>query len=850
MFAEDSAEPTVESAEETMTESFALSGEEDPSVMLGTGGQSLLDSTIEISSDITTNQIWTANNTYHITAGISVQALLVIEPGTVVEFASDTWMAVNNGGTLISAGTPDNPIIYTSDSATPGYGDYYCPIYIEETASTSTKVTYSYIEFAYIGIVVLNNRLDNSVENNYLYNNSYGILEYGVEHTDVKNNLVYASYYNGIEINMESYEGQADAGSHVLVQNNTCDYYQNVGIAVFGVDNEADAGEVELTNNIVSESYQYGVVLANGWMYFTVANTGYYGNEADRLGYEESEEYNPAYETEMPYVEGAGLMPFFYLRQDCNFINAGYEYIEQTALIGKTTDVNNFPDSNYTDLGFHYPNWHFSNAGDGNNLMMDLSADLIVNFKDFAILAAGWQTTYDIDDLNVMADEWLKVASAHLPITVTISGDPNNLSGEVDIGISGYGITTKHAFVFMDGEYIDELEYFDSNTPLLLDTDNYLNGNRSIKVVATDVNGLVTVFDKLEVDFNNTFHSIIASDYFHPTADYKIFGFHKGTGSFEAKVTDYDNQTIWSNNYSGQSVDVVVPGVAFGNEQLCGLSITAAGSGVTKRDITKKFRPEDCPAGVRMVIILPNKDVFKRRRLAILECASACERRNVSWVALYHHDVTEENLTFLYNKSSVKYIYWAGHANWELQGVERTFTECWRYESSWWHFNWQKIGVFSWTGGLPDDWDTRGFSLWSLPMHDQWNKKIVFVDGCFSAKKSDMAEAYGVFSLQGYGSLDQIYIGWTKETVIPPPGTIAAWVLFSTEGVRMFWERMGYGDSVDAALHYIYINSGSGINQTLWGLNGVPDLGDVDGDDNIFVWGLGFINLNEIELEP
>lgn len=43
----------------------------------------LLGGTIEITSDITTNQIWTADNTYHIANDINVQALLVIEPGTV-----------------------------------------------------------------------------------------------------------------------------------------------------------------------------------------------------------------------------------------------------------------------------------------------------------------------------------------------------------------------------------------------------------------------------------------------------------------------------------------------------------------------------------------------------------------------------------------------------------------------------------------------------------------------------------------------------------------------------------------------------------------------------------------------
>ena len=63
-----------------------------------TGGRGV----INISSDITTNQVWTANNIYHITANVNVRALLVIEPGTIVAFAADKVMFVNNGGTLIS----------------------------------------------------------------------------------------------------------------------------------------------------------------------------------------------------------------------------------------------------------------------------------------------------------------------------------------------------------------------------------------------------------------------------------------------------------------------------------------------------------------------------------------------------------------------------------------------------------------------------------------------------------------------------------------------------------------------------------------------------------------------------
>ncbi len=38
--------------------------------------------TVTISSDITTNTIWSASNIYHVTVPVQIQALLVIEPGT------------------------------------------------------------------------------------------------------------------------------------------------------------------------------------------------------------------------------------------------------------------------------------------------------------------------------------------------------------------------------------------------------------------------------------------------------------------------------------------------------------------------------------------------------------------------------------------------------------------------------------------------------------------------------------------------------------------------------------------------------------------------------------------------
>ncbi len=166
-----------------------------------------------------------------------------------------------------------------------------------------------------------------------------------------------------------------------------------------------------------------------------------------------------------------------------------------------------------------------------------------------------------------------------------------------------------------------------------------------------------------------------------------------------------------------------------------------------------------------------------------------------------------------------------------------------------------KLGVFSATRQtfpnaplLPDNWDERGFDLCSLGMNSSGNKKIVFVDGCLSAKFDDMAMAYGTYSDWSLGYHDQIYIGWRETVFTAPPGSPLDWILFSTNGVKLFWERMGLGDDVWQALYYTDSHGSFGIKRTLWGLNGSMNLGEPyhESDDIIWVYGEGIHN----KLEP
>ena len=77
---------------------------------------------VVVSSKITTNTTWTANNTYKLSGQIFVtgNATLTIEPGTVIlgdHTAVGACLLIAKGSKLIANGTASQPIVFTSDNA-------------------------------------------------------------------------------------------------------------------------------------------------------------------------------------------------------------------------------------------------------------------------------------------------------------------------------------------------------------------------------------------------------------------------------------------------------------------------------------------------------------------------------------------------------------------------------------------------------------------------------------------------------------------------------------------------------------------------------------------------------------
>jgi len=792
-----------------------LSRETESAMMYGEGGGGmlLLDGAIDVNSDITTNQIWTAGNTYHITTDISVQALLVIEPGTIILYAYDTGMFVNNGGTLISSGTPDNPIIYTSDAQYPGYGDYYCPIYIEETASPATKVTYNYIEYAEIGIIVLNNRLDNDIENNYLSNNVYGIVEYGTAHTNITNNLVYGTYYNAIEVHMASLAGQGDANSIITIQNNTCDYYQDFGIAVVGVANPDDAGWVVLTNNIVSGAY-CGIYMlgADEYAYGSVANTGYYDNTYNKSW--EFPEDSPVQQTNWPYVDGTGTLPVCYLKQDCNFINAGYEYIEGTRLIGKTTDVNSFPDSNKTDIGFHYPNWDYTNTGDANSLSFDLDGSMRVDFRDFVLLAAGWRTIYDIDDLNKMADEWLHYAGG---AQIQITGDSN--SGYVDVGVIGWTPDMRRIFLLVNGKYFREFYDFRNGDTLTMDISQLGNGGHQLKVVSVDKDRNLICSSITNISFSCPLNYCVLPANYEPNKPCYFAAFNPTAGDVSVKVYADGGNLVWSQAYSGNSIFGSIPAGITIQHELDYVNFTCSEVSISK--VTGPA-PIVNTSYVKALIITPDMvmNLWDCRTRAAVK--KAFKDKGIIYEELFGQYATDDAVAHYAEYGNVKYIYFAAHGGYRLQnGVDendwalRTYIDLYDYRVvSIKQSDFAPGQAPSWCEDL-GIWEDLTRSFFSMGFRDlefvyanvcyggrlKINSSNQLVEGQrgevydFDAPQSDMSIALGM----GDTSKSRFYQGWHDES------TVYRFWLFETEYQKwnqLEWEQLGNGENLYWALYY------------------------------------------------
>jgi hypothetical protein len=666
---------------------------------------------IEIDSDITTNQIWTSDNVYYITAeSVNVRALLVIEPNTLVIFGYDCAMFVNDGGTLIAKGTPNEPIICTPDYMYFSYPDYigyywqaldsegpyyYSPLYIEETASPATTIRYCLIEGAVGGIVTDNIRLTNPIENNYLFGNVYGIFEFGPKMTDIRNNLCFYNDEAGIEAYLAPEPIDVpDTEYPFLIEQNTCDTYQYCGITIHGTADSNEVPEVRLLNNIVSESYWYGLNIGGGPMWLLIVNTGYYDNTANTN--DEFDEYNPVIAEEFPFTSGIGEKPYYHHYLDPNgpFVDAGIKYIEQTPYIGMTTNVNSLPDKDFVDLGFHHMDWDYTGvegvSGTGIDDLITLANYWLTytpydpnspNYQDPNIVdpntisyGGDWNDDgfVDFTDFALMAQTW-NAAPVMPDLQPVITGDPNN--GWIELSVSGYTSATQDVFAFLNGHYVGKIPGLNNNAPLDVDVSESGNTPQQLKLIAIDCDDHITCFGLTNITYTSPLSYCILPRTYEPNEPIPFVAFNTGAGNATVEVYADGQQCVWSQNFTGNTITGPIPVNIVANYDIENIQFSSS-SGANVSKTTSANPPALSPPdpNVKALVVTPYRFLRLKDWGTIKAVKNAFEDRGVKYLSLTGGAATYANIAKY--APQLKYLYIDSHGNSAVQdgmnGVLRT----------------------------------------------------------------------------------------------------------------------------------------------------------------------------------
>jgi hypothetical protein len=506
------------------------------------------------------------------------------------------------------------------------------------------------------------------------------------------------------------------------------------------------------------------------------------------------------YLDEDPFVNGYNNRPLL-LKQDCRLIDAGGDYIdEQQYLIGKTTAWEGFPDSNVADIGFHYFNWYYVNAWDGDCSFADMDDNNTVDLRDFALLANGWETTYDINDLKIMADKWLWSVEAYQPIAVNITGDPNNLTGKVPIRISGLPYNITKGFIYIDGalkgciNYMTGLE--EANNCVPLDTQKLGNDQHSIKVATVDINGLITMSQAISVDTNNDLYYVNKGDYFEPNEGYHVYAMSDTNSNFRVRLAGWDGNTIWTSDASSDGLNVTVPSSVL-TSQIYNIVLetedeTAMNWEIDEGDTIKSRRRR--PGPYKVAIFLPNgvtdSGVFtsNTRMRAVAELMRWCEQKNMNYIILYRGECTWESFASVLSQPTVSYVYMVGHGNNHI-GIEPNVVNRLNFVVSSPGFGyWGTETVVSYKGGLPGnmDSDPHVHSMESLCLNETMQIRCVYMTVCRQGVSDEMARQWLDWSMGT--PLNQLFCGWDGC----PHATDPDWQDWDYQ----FWHRWGSGDEL------------------------------------------------------
>ena len=222
-------------------------------------GASPADAT-QVSGSIASDQVWQSRVDLVDETSVEPGATLTILPGTVVlirhcrDYTAEMChkIGLSVSGKLIAEGTPDAPIVFTSDADDPSNGDWR---FISFRDSQGSSIRYAVVEFGQQGVNIWNSDLT-IADSTIRWNNWEGIYLESYATPIIERNHIYQNGSNGIA--MEQY-------NDAVVRRNEIWGSRTHGIHV-------DASRAVVEQNILRDNLASGLSLDDSAVVVAVGN--------------------------------------------------------------------------------------------------------------------------------------------------------------------------------------------------------------------------------------------------------------------------------------------------------------------------------------------------------------------------------------------------------------------------------------------------------------------------------------------------------------------------------------------------------------------------------------------------
>jgi len=280
---------------------------------------------IFVEGHITSNTVWTANNTYRVIGDVVVDpgVTLLIEPGTQIQFTDGTSLIVS--GSLNATGNKSNQITFTSSRVvgSTAFRGAWNTILFNATSDEKLTLEHVKIEYATNGVTIKSWK-PAVIRNSHILNCSEsGVLIGGWSVLIV---------------------------SSVMLENNVIEYNKN-GIST---DYEPVHAGVAIKGNAIQQNDLYGIYFLSGWAYTSATRVylyymGFFNNRISLNGFRRG------------MFSGGGIHIFAISKANASIYGLTFDSNILTSNNGTAIDIECHPSSTTYTANAHIYNLDFFN---------------------------------------------------------------------------------------------------------------------------------------------------------------------------------------------------------------------------------------------------------------------------------------------------------------------------------------------------------------------------------------------------------------------------------------------------------------------------------------------------------